>query len=193
MTQPNKLPRCEWVGEDPQMIAYHDFEWGVPVHNDLKLFELIVLEGAQAGLSWVTVLKRRKGYRKAFNNFDPKIISNYTEKDIDRLMEDRSIIRNKLKIKSTINNAKRFLVIQSEFESFNQYLWDFINHNPIQNHFKTLTDIPSSTPLSKDISKDLKKRGFTFFGPTICYAFMQSIGMVNDHITHCFRYHELNI
>ncbi|WP_455142419.1 DNA-3-methyladenine glycosylase I [Candidatus Hodarchaeum mangrovi] len=189
----NKLPRCEWAGDDPQMIAYHDLEWGVPVHNDRELFELLVLEGAQAGLSWTTILKRRDGYRTAFENFDPKIISKYNDTDIERLLEDKSIIRNKLKIKSTINNAKRFIEIQSEFDSFDQYLWDFINHKPIQNKFKALSELPSFTPLSKDISNDLKKRGFTFIGPTICYAFMQSIGMVNDHLIHCFRYHELNI
>lgn len=191
--QADNIQRCEWTGDDPQMIAYHDIEWGVPVHNDRELFELLVLEGAQAGLSWATILKRREGYRKAFENFDPKIVSNYGDADIERLLEDKSIIRNKLKITSTINNAKRFIEIKSEFDSFDQYIWNFINHKPIQNKFKILSDIPSFTPLSKDISSDLKKRGFTFIGPTICYAFMQSIGMVNDHLMHCFRYYELNL
>lgn len=170
------------------MIKYHDSEWGIPVHNDKKLFEILILEGAQAGLSWSTILKRRKTYRAAFDNFDPKKISKYTQKDIARLLSDEGIIRNRLKIKSTINNAKQFLIIQQEFGSFDRYIWDFVQDMPIKNNFKDMSDVPPSTILSDLISKDLKKRGFSFVGTTIIYAFMQAVGMTNDHIKNCFKH-----
>lgn len=170
------------------MIKYHDSEWGIPVHNDKKLFEMLILEGAQAGLSWSTILRRRKTYRAAFDNFDPKKISKYTQKDIARLLSDEGIIRNRLKIKSTINNAKQFLLIQQEFGSFDRYIWDFVQDMPIKNDFKDMSDVPPSTILSDLISKDLKKRGFSFVGTTIIYAFMQAVGMTNDHIKNCFKH-----
>jgi len=170
------------------MIKYHDSEWGVPVHDDKRLFEMLTLEGAQAGLSWYTILRRRKTYRLAFDNFDPKKISKYTQKDITRLLSDEGIIRNRLKIKSTVNNAKQFLVIQQEFGSFDRYIWDFVQDIPIKNNFKNMSDVPSSTVLSDMISKDLKKRGFSFVGTTIIYAFMQAIGITNDHTKNCLRY-----
>lgn len=170
------------------MIKYHDSEWGIPVHNDKKLFEMLILEGAQAGLSWSTILRRRKTYRAAFDNFDPKKISKYTQKDIARLLSDEGIIRNRLKIKSTINNAKQFLLIQQEFGSFDRYIWDFVQDMPIKNNFKDMSDVPPSTILSDLISKDLKKRGFSFVGTTIIYAFMQAVGMTNDHIKNCFKH-----
>jgi DNA-3-methyladenine glycosylase I len=186
-----KVQRCEWAGKEKNMRDYHDKEWGVPVHDDRELFELLILEGAQAGLSWATILKRREGYRKAFANFDVKTVSQYSDQDFERLINDEGIIRNKLKVKSAINNANRFLEVQKEFGSFNDYIWSFVNHKPIQNAFKTLSELPASTSLSETISKDLKKRGFNFIGPTICYAYMQSIGMVNDHVIGCYRYEQL--
>ncbi len=179
--------RCEWAKDEPN-ITYHDKEWGRPQHNDQKLFEFLILEGAQAGLSWVTILKRRADYRNAFSNFDALAVSKYTQKHVEKLLKDESIIRNKLKINSAINNAKQFLKIQKEFGSFDNYLWRFVNHKPIKNKFKKLSDLPASTEISEKLSKDLKKRGFNFVGPTICYALMQAIGMVNDHTVSCFRY-----
>ena len=179
--------RCKWA-EHESMIKYHDKEWGVPVHNDGKLFEMLILEGAQAGLSWSTILKRRKTYKKAFDNFDAKKISKYNNKDFKRLLNDKGIIRNKLKIKATIQNAKLFLEIQKEFGSFDKYIWSFVDHKPIINKFKKLKDFPANTKESDIMSKDLKKRGFGFVGTTICYAFMQAVGMVNDHTIDCFRY-----
>lgn len=179
--------RCKWA-KDPLMIQYHDEEWGIPLHNDKKLFEMLILEGAQAGLSWSTILKRRKTYQKAFDNFDPKLVSKYTQKDIMRLLSDDGIIRNKLKIKSAINNAKQFLMIQQEFGSFDRYIWDFVQGIPIKNNFKNVSDVPASTILSDMISKDLKKRGFSFVGTTIIYAFMQAVGMTNDHTKNCFKF-----
>lgn len=179
--------RCEWAKDD-LMTQYHDNEWGIPIHDDQKLFEMLILEGAQAGLSWSTILKRRKTYRKAFSNFDPRKVSKYTQKDVNRLLKDDGIIRNRLKIQSTINNAKQFLAIQKEFGSFDTYIWSFVDNKPITNNYKKLDDIPASTPLSDKISKDLKKRGFNFVGSTICYAFIQAIGMTNDHTANCFRY-----
>ena len=181
------MNRCKWA-QGTEMIRYHDSEWGIPVHNDKKLFEMLILEGAQAGLSWSTILKRRKTYQKAFDDFDPKIISKYTQKDIARLLSDEGIIRNKLKIKSAINNAKQFLKIQKEFGSFDKYLWEFVKNKPIKNNFKNLSDVPASTELSDQISKDLKKHGFSFVGTTIVYAYMQAVGIVNDHVKNCFRY-----
>ena len=181
------IHRCEWAKEEPN-ISYHDNEWGRPVHDDKKLFEFLILEGAQAGLSWTTILKRRDGYRNAFANFDPKKVAKFDDKKISKLLLDESIIRNRLKITSAVNNAKQFLKIQKEFGSFDKYVWSFINHKPIKNKFKKLSDLPASTPISGKLSKDLKQRGFTFVGPTICYAMMQAIGMVNDHTSNCFRY-----
>jgi len=182
-----KVKRCQWA-QDNLMIEYHDKEWGRPLHNDRKLFEMLILEGAQAGLSWLTILKRRRTYRKAFVQFDPIKVSKFTQKDINRLLKDEGIIRNKLKINSAINNAKQFLKIQEEFASFNKYIWSFVNYKPIINKYKKLSDLPATTPLSDKISKDLKNRGFNFVGSTICYAFMQAVGMVNDHTTNCFRF-----
>ena len=179
--------RCEWAKDEPN-ITYHDEEWGVPQHNDQKLFEFLILEGAQAGLSWITVLKRRDGYRKAFSNFDAIAVSKYTQKHVEKLLQNKSIIRNKLKISSAINNSKQFLKIQKEFGSFDKYLWGFVDCKPIKNKFKKLSDLPASTIISENLSKDLKKRGFNFVGPTICYALMQATGMVNDHTVDCFRY-----
>lgn len=181
------MSRCKWAQGDV-MIQYHDTEWGVPEHNDKKLFELLILEGAQAGLSWSTILKRGKTYRQAFDNFDPKLVSKYTQKDITRLLSDQGIIRNKLKVQSAINNAKQFLRIQKEFGSFDKYLWGFVDGKPIKNKFKNHSEIPTSTVLSDKISKDLKKRGFSFVGTTIIYAYMQAVGLVNDHTKNCFRH-----
>ncbi len=179
--------RCEWAAEEPNM-SYHDKEWGRPQHDDQKLFEFLVLEGAQAGLSWTTILNRREGYRKAFSDFDAKKVAKYSEKRIEKLLKDESIIRNKLKINSAVNNAKQFLKVQKEFGSFDKYLWGFVNGKPIKNSFKKYTDLPASTEISEKLSRDLKKRGFNFVGPTICYALMQAIGMVNDHTVECFRF-----
>ena len=179
--------RCQWAKDEPN-TTYHDEEWGTPQHDDKKLFEFLILEGAQAGLSWVTILNRRDGYRKAFSNFDAKKVSKYTQKHIEKLLKDESIIRNKLKINSAINNAKLFLKIQDEFGSFDKYLWGFVNGKPIKNKFKKPSDIPATSEISEKLSQDLKKRGFNFVGPTICYALMQAVGMVNDHTSGCFLY-----
>jgi DNA-3-methyladenine glycosylase I len=173
------------------MISYHDEEWGVPVHNDKELFEFLILEGAQAGLSWTTILNRREGYRQAFADFDILKVARFSEKDFERLLQDPGIIRNKLKVRSAINNAQRVISIQEELESFDQYIWEFVDSQPVQNHFKKLADIPAFTDLSTTMSKSLKKRGFTFVGPTICYAYLQAVGMVNDHLTKCFRHKEI--
>ena len=181
------VKRCEWATDEPN-LSYHDEEWGRPEHDDKKLFEFLILEGAQAGLSWVTILKRREGYRKAFANFDAKKVAKFNQKQITKLLKDESIIRNKLKINSAINNARQFLKVQEEFGTFDKYIWGFVTHKPIKNKFKKLSDLPASTEISENMSKDLKKRGFNFVGPTICYALMQAIGMVNDHIVGCFRY-----
>mgnify|MGYP005630315509 FL=1 len=181
------MNRCIWAKDEPN-LTYHDEEWGRAQHDDQKLFEFLILEGAQAGLSWVTILKRRDGYRKAFSDFDVLKVSKFTQKRVEKLLQDESIIRNKLKVNSAINNAKAFLKVQVEFGSFDEYLWGFVNHKPIKNKFKKLSDIPASTEISEKLSKDLKKRGFSFVGPTICYALMQAIGMVNDHTTQCFMH-----
>lgn len=183
--------RCQWCGDDPLYVEYHDKEWGIPVHDDRLLFEFLVLEGAQAGLNWLTILKKRKNYQKAFDAFDPNIVANYTQADIDRLMADSGIVRNRLKIESAIKNAQGVLTIQKEFGSFDTYLRRYVQANPIQNTYRSIEDIPAQTELSEQMSKDLKKRGFNFIGPTICYAFMQAIGMVNDHTVDCFRYDEI--
>lgn len=181
-----KMERCSWAKSD-LMIAYHDKEWGVPVHDDCVHFEFLILEGAQAGLSWETILKRRDGYRKAFNNFDVVKVSQFTERDFKRLLNDAGIIRNKLKIMAAINNAKMFLKIQKEFGSFDAYLWGFVNEKRVKNNFKSLKEIPAKTELSDRISKDLKERGFSFVGSTIMYAHLQAVGLVNDHLAGCFR------
>ena len=180
--------RCGWPGDNELMRIYHDTEWGVPLHDDRKLFEFLVLDAAQAGLSWLTVLTKRENYRKALDGFDPVKIARYSEKKIERLLQDPGIIRNRLKVNSAVQNAKAFLNIQKEFGSFDPYIWQFVNHKPIQNRFKKLSDLPAKTDESDAISKDMKKRGFNFVGSTICYAFMQAAGMVNDHCVDCFRY-----
>jgi len=185
------MKRCQWA-QDNLMIEYHDKEWGRPLHNDRKLFEMLILEGAQAGLSWLTILKRRSTYRKAFANFDPLIVSKYAQKDIRRLLNDEGIIRNKLKIASAINNAKQFIEIQKEFATFDKYIWNFVKNKPIINNYESISEIPATTSISDEMSKDLKKRGFNFVGSTICYAFMQSIGMVNDHMADCLLHKNTN-
>ena len=182
---------CSWPANDLLMIKYHDKEWGVPVHNDKKLFEFLLLEGMQAGLSWRTVLYKRENFRKAFDNFNFNKIAKYNKRKITSLLKDEGIIRNKLKVESAVTNAKAFLEVRKEFGTFNKYIWSFINGNPIQNKFKSLKEIPASTKLSDLISKDLKKRGFKFVGTTIIYAHMQATGMVNDHVVGCFRYKEV--
>jgi DNA-3-methyladenine glycosylase I len=173
------------------MIEYHDKEWGVPLHDDNKLFEFLVLDAFQAGLSWRTVLHKRKNFEKAFHKFNPKKISKYTEKDFERLMNDSGIIRNRLKIKGTIENAKRFLEVKKEFGSFDKYIWQFVGNKPIKNYFENMKDLPSTSKESDAMSNDLRKRGFKFVGSTICYAFMQAAGMVNDHVVSCFRHGEV--
>jgi len=185
------MERCPWSTNDEIYIRYHDEEWGVPVHDDNKHFEFLVLEGAQAGLSWLTILKRRENYRKAYDNFDPAKVANYDEAKVAELLANAGIIRNRKKIESSINNAKRFLEVQQEFGSFDKYIWRFVDHKPVINSWKTLTEIPAKTELSEQISKDLKKRGFSFVGSTIIYAHIQAIGLVNDHLVSCFRYDQL--
>ncbi len=189
--QNKDIQRCGWSASDPLYILYHDEEWGVPVHNDRKLFEFLILEGAQAGLSWITILKKRKNYRKAFDNFNPVKIAAYDEPKIKDLLEDSGIIRNRLKIRAAVQNAESFIKVAGEFGSFDKYIWQFTGSKPILNHWKKLSDIPAKTTESDLMSKDLKRRGFKFVGSTICYAFMQATGMVNDHITGCFRHKEL--
>jgi DNA-3-methyladenine glycosylase I len=183
--------RCAWVGEDPAMIAYHDREWGVPRHDDRGLFELLILEGAQAGLSWSTILKKRPAYRAVFDRFNPRKVACYGEDKIAALMADPGIVRNRLKVGGAVRNAQAFLAVQKEFGSFDRYIWTFVGGRPIQPHWKRIEDVPARTPESDAMSKDLAKRGFTFVGSTICYAFMQATGMVNDHIVACFRHAEL--
>lgn len=182
--------RCEWA-TDQLSVAYHDHEWGVPVHDDRVLFEFLILEGAQAGLSWSTILKKRQSYRKAFQQFDPCVVARYDARQVDRLLANPGIIRNRLKIQSSIQNAKAFLEVQREFGSFDAYLWRFVGGKPKRNRWRTLAEIPSRTPEAEALSRDLKRRGFKFVGPTICYAFMQAVGLVNDHIVSCFRHAEL--
>ncbi len=184
--------RCAWLSDNPLMIEYHDKEWGMPVHNDRKLFEFLILEGAQAGLTWQTVLNKRENYRKAFHGFDPAKIARYSKKDVKRLLSNPSIIRNRLKIEAAITNAKKFLDVQKEFGSFDAYAWGFVGGKPIKHKFKSLSEIPPRTKESDALSEDLKKRGFKFVGSTICYAFMQAVGMVNDHTVNCFRYNEVS-
>lgn len=185
------MNRCGWVNEDPLYIDYHDQEWGVPVHDDRLLFEYLILEGAQAGLSWYTILKKRENYRVAFDHFEPEIIAFYDDKKIEELLSNEGIVRNRLKIQSAITNARAYLKIADEFDSFSNYIWSFVDGKPIQNHFENLKDVPATTDISDKLSKDLKKRGFKFIGSTICYAFMQAVGMVNDHLVtcHCYNGH----
>ena len=182
--------RCDWPGDNTLMIKYHDEEWGVPIHDDIKLFEFLILEGAQAGLTWQTVLNKRENYREAFDSFDAQKIAHYSENDVKRLLSNPGIIRNRLKIRSTIINASNFLEIQKEFGSFDMYIWQFVGGKPINHKIMSIRDIHATTSESDAMSKDLLKRGFKFVGSTICYAFMQAVGMVNDHQTNCFRYLE---
>ena len=183
--------RCEWSGDNPLYVAYHDNDWGVPVHDDGLLFEMLILEGAQAGLSWLTILKKREHYREAFHGFDCKTVAAYSQPDIDRLLANAGIVRNRLKIESAIKNARGVLKIQDEFGSLDHYFWRYVDGTPRQNCWKSMQELPAKTELSDLISKDLKRRGFNFVGSTICYAFMQAIGMVNDHTTDCFRHAEV--
>lgn len=185
--------RCPWASEKsgPLYVKYHDEEWGVPVHDDIIHFEFIVLDGAQAGLSWSTVLNKRENYRKAFAGFDPRKVARFDRRKIERLLEDPGIVRNRLKVESAVKNARAFLKVQKEFGSFDEYIWQFVGGKTIKNHWKTEKQIPAETPESEAMSRDLKKRGFTFVGPTICYAYMQAAGMVNDHLVSCFRHREV--
>ena len=185
------MKRCDWANGSDLLQSYHDHEWGVEVHDDRTLFEFLVLEGAQAGLSWSTILRKREAYRKAFDHFDARKVARYSEKTVARLLANPEIIRNRLKINAAVTNAGAFLQVQKEFGSFDRYIWQFVDGRPIRNAWKQMTDVPASTPESIAMSKDLQKRGFKFVGPTICYAFMQAVGMVNDHVVDCFRYKEL--
>lgn len=180
--------RCAWPGEDPLYIHYHDEEWGIPVHEDRKLFEMLCLEGAQAGLSWITILRKREHYRAAFDQFDAKKIAGYDDAKVAELLQNPGIVRNRLKVRGFIQNARAFLQVQAEFGSFDAYIWRFVAGAPLVNHWRTLSELPAQTSEAQAMSKDLKKRGFTFVGPTICYAFMQATGLVNDHTVDCFRH-----
>jgi len=183
--------RCEWAGSDPLYQRYHDEEWGVPLHDDQRLFEFLILEGSQAGLSWITILRKRENYRAAFAGFDPERVARFNARKLASLMENPGIVRNRLKIESTKANARAFLEVQGEFGSFDDYLWRFVDGVSIQNRWRSLKDIPARTEVSDALSRDLKRRGFRFVGSTICYAFMQAVGMVNDHVVKCFRHQEL--
>jgi len=185
------MKRCDWLTEDETYISYHDTEWGVPMHDDGKLFEMLILEGAQAGLSWLTVLKRRESYRKAYDGFDPAKIARWDQEKIESLLKDPGIIRNRLKVEAARTNARAFLQIVKEFGSFDIFIWSFVGGKPIRNSWKNIREIPATTPASDTMSKALKTRGFKFVGPTICYAFMQAVGMANDHTVDCFRYRSL--
>jgi DNA-3-methyladenine glycosylase I len=186
-----EVARCNWVGASPLMIQYHDEEWGVPLHDDQKLFEFLVLDGAQAGLSWDTILKRREHYRRAFDQFDVARVAAYTDGDVDRLLTDAGIIRNRRKIVSAVENARRVLEIQRELGSFDAYLWGFVGGQPVKNAFRALSEIPAVGASAEKLSRDMRRRGFSFVGPTICYAFMQAAGLVNDHLMTCFRYDQV--
>ncbi len=183
--------RCEWAGSDPLYLDYHDREWGVPVHDDRRLFEMLLLEGFQAGLSWITILRKREAYRQAFDRFDPERVARYDEARVQTLLGNAGIIRNRLKIQASVVNARAFLEVVKEFGAFDRYIWRFVGNEPIQNQWTRLQEIPSRTLESDTMSKDLKKKGFKFVGTTICYAFMQAVGMVNDHPTYCFRHEEI--
>ncbi len=183
--------RCWWCGDDPLYVAYHDREWGVPVHDDRTLFEFLLLEGAQAGLSWITILRRREGYRRAFAGFDPAVVAGFGEREIATLLADSGIVRNRQKVRSAVANARAFLAVQEEWGSFDAYIWHFLDDGPIQNHWRQPSEVPATTPHAAAISKDLRRRGFSFVGPTIVYAHMQATGMVNDHLVDCFRHAEV--
>ena len=185
------MKSCAWGVTNPLMLEYHDAEWGVPLHDDQRLFEFLVLDGFQAGVSWLIVLNKRKNFRKAFHRFNPKRVAKYTDEDVQRLLADAGIIRNRAKIRAAINNAQRFLEVQKEFGSFDKYIWQFVGGKPIKNKHKTLKDIPATSKESDAMSKDLRARGFQFVGSTICYAFMQAAGLVNDHVVECFRYKQI--
>jgi DNA-3-methyladenine glycosylase I len=185
------LTRCWWPGDDPLYQKYHDEEWGRPIHDDRLLFEFLILEGAQAGLSWITVLRKRPAYRKAFANFDPRKVARFDAARVEQLMQDAGLVRNRLKIESSIRNARAFLAIQKEFGSFSDYLWAWVDHKPLQHQRRHKGEVPAQTPLAQALSKDLKQRGFNFVGPTIVYAFMQAVGMVNDHTTDCFLHNAM--
>ena len=189
---PEDVVRCDWA-RDEMMIAYHDREWGVPLHDDRALFELLLLEGAQAGLSWTTILRKRENYRAAFDRFDARRIARYGEAKLAALLENEGIVRNRLKIRAAVGNAQAFLAVRKEFGTFDTYIWQFVDGKPVQNSWKSLQEIPATTKESDAMSKELKKRGFTFVGSTICYAFMQAVGMVNDHIVDCFRWREVQV
>lgn len=182
------ISRCGWCGDDPLYQRYHDDEWGVPVTDELKQFEFLILESAQAGLSWLTILRKRENYRAAFAGFDPAKVAKFSSKQIELLMGNAGIVRNRLKIESAISNARQFLELQAEFGSFNRYLWNFVDGKPVQNRWESLKQLPASSPLSDQISKDMKKRGFRFFGTTICYAHLQATGLINDHLVDCHRH-----
>ena len=191
-SMPKALRRCEWAPlDDPDYLAYHDEEWGTPVHDDVRLFEMLTLEGAQAGLSWSTILHKRDGYRRAFAGFDPAKVARFTPARVEKLLRDPAIVRNRMKVESTVNNAGRVLDVQAETGSLDAYLWSFVGGSPLVGRFRGLGDIPSETTESKAMSKDLKRRGFRFVGPTVCYAFMQACGFVNAHVADCFRYRAL--
>jgi len=195
MNAPPRMPtagrRCAWVGSDELMRDYHDREWGVPHHDDRTLFELLILEGAQAGLSWITILRKRQHYREAFENFDAERIARYGARQVTRLLKDPGIVRNRLKVEATVRNARAMLMLREEYGTFDHYIWQFVGGRSLQNRWRSLSEIPAETPLSKAVSKDLLRRGFRFVGPTICYAFMQAAGLVNNHTTDCFRYRQL--
>jgi DNA-3-methyladenine glycosylase I len=180
--------RCAWAGADPLYVAYHDEEWGVPIHDDRRLIEMLVLEGAQAGLSWLTILKKREGYRRAFDGFDPEMVAQYDVLKVEGLLADPGIVRNRRKVEATVRNARCFLEVREEFGTFDRYLWGFVGGEPVQNRWRTLQEVPAETEASRVLSRDLKRRGFGFVGPTVIYAFMQAVGMVNDHTTDCFRH-----
>lgn len=182
--------RCNWAGTDPEYVRYHDEEWGVPVHDDTTHFEFLILEGAQAGLSWITILKRRDGYRKAYDDFNPVKVAEYDEGKIQSLIQDKGIIRNKLKVRASVKNARAFLEIQKEFGSFDKYIWSFVDNNPIVNRPKTASDVPATSSLSDKVSRDLRQRGMSFVGSTIIYAHLQATGIINDHTIDCFRYNQ---
>lgn len=185
------INRCAWVGSDPLYLEYHDREWGVSVHNDRLLFEFLILEGAQAGLSWITILRKREAYRAAFDAFDPQAVARFDDARVEELLADPGIVRNRLKVASAVTNARAFLKVQEEFGSFDAYMWRFVDGKPIQNRWRSIAEVPASTPVSDAMSRDLKRRGFRFVGSTICYAHMQAVGMVNDHTVDCFRWREL--
>lgn len=186
-----QIKRCQWCSDDALYKKYHDEEWGVPSYDDQHLFEMLILEGAQAGLNWLTILKKREGYRRLFDGFDAQKMARYSTKKIERLLQDPAIVRNRLKVNGAVTNAQKFLDVTQEFDSFSSYIWSFVGHQPIGNKWKALKDVPVTTAESDAMSRDLKKRGFKFVGSTICYAYMQAVGMVNDHTTDCFRYREL--